>query len=146
MPPWLWGALAGLGILAVVLALTLLPRARRRRTWDADLATARLETRWLAFELIPQLQLATTTDEFTGGWRTAASRVMLLEDQLTGLESGAPDDSRAHHARVLRDAVRLARRTLEGLVGSGEPGGLPRELASIATRLSTTLEPSAGAG
>ena len=82
-------------LVAGVVGSVLVPRARRRRAWDAELTAAEKETRWLVREFLPQLQSAGTADEVAGGWQVGAGRVTLVEDQLTGMESAAPD-LRAH--------------------------------------------------
>ena len=141
-PSWAWWLLAGLGLLAAVLALILVPRARRRHTWDTALAEAEREARWLARELMPELQQASSTAEVAGGWRVAAGRVVVLEDRLTGLSSAAPDEERARRARDLRDAVRDARHGMDTGLISENATALGGELARIAAQLSATLEAS----
>ena len=53
VPAWLWWVLAGLALLGAALAAILVPRARRRSTWDTDLATQQDEVTWFARELVP---------------------------------------------------------------------------------------------
>jgi hypothetical protein len=139
VPSWVWWLLAGLCLLGAVLALILVPRARRRSSWDARLASAEQEVSWLARDLLPQLQRAGSPAEVAGGWQVAAGRVTLIEDTLTGLESAAPDSSRARRARVMRDAVRGARQGMEALLVSRDATTLARDLAAIATQLSAAL-------
>jgi len=130
-------------LVAGVVALVLVPRARRRRAWDAELAAAEDETGWLVREFLPQLQTAGTAEVLAGVWRVGAGRVTQVEDQLTRMEPAAPDDARAHLARALRDAVRSARQRMEILLRSPDPATLPGEVASIATELSVSLAASA---
>ena len=78
-----------------------------------------------------------------GVWQVGAGRVTLVEDQLTRMESAAPDDARAHRARALRDAVRAARQRMEIVLRSPDPATLPGEVASIAAELSVSLAASA---
>ncbi len=139
VPSWVWWLLAVLGLLGAVLALILVPRARRRSAWDTQLDSAEQEVSWLARDLVPQLQRARSPDEVTGGWQVAAGRVTMVEDKLTGLESAAPDSSRARRARVMRDAVRAARQGVESGLVSRDPTTLARDLAAIATQLSAAL-------
>jgi len=146
MPSWAWWLLGVLGLLAAVLALILVPRARRRSAWDADQAAADQETRWLARELFPQLQRAGSPDEVAGGWQVAAGRVTRLEDQLTGLESTAPDDSRGRRARAMRDAVRAARHGMETRLVARDPATLAADVTAIAAQLSATLDTPTRAG
>lgn len=129
-----------MGLLAAALAVVLVRRARRRSAWDADLAAVEDEAEWFARELVPRLQQAGSPDEVAGGWRVAAGRVILAEDQLTGLESSAPDEARRTRARALRDAVRAARHGVDGLLVSPDPATLPRDLAATVSQLAVVLD------
>lgn len=140
-PPWIWWLLAALAVAGAVLAL-LLPRALRRRRWDAELASSVTEARWLAGELLPQLQQASSVAEVAGGWQVSAGRVAALEDQLTGLVSSAPDEPRRGRATELRDAVRAARGEVDRLITSGTSPSPSRELSAIASRLAAALDPA----
>ena len=126
-------------LLGGALAAILVPRARRRRAWDDGLAEAETEARWLAEELLPQLQQAGSPDEVAGGWQVAAGRVTAAEDRLTGLETSAPDEARGARAVALRDAVRAARQGVEDLLVTRDPATLGRGLALLASRLSAAL-------
>jgi len=143
VPSSVWWLVVGLALVAGVVALLLVRMARRRRAWDAELTAAENETHWIVREFLPQLQTPGSAEVVAGVWRIGAGRVTLVEDQLTRMESAAPDDARAHRARALRDAVRAARRRTEILLRSPDPTTLPGELASIATELSVTLAASA---
>lgn len=146
LPSWWWWVLAGLGLLGATLAVILVPRARRRGSWDTVLAVQQEEVAWFARELLPGLQQAVSPDAVAGGWQVAAARVTRAEDQLTGLESTAPDDARRSRARSLRDAVRTARQDIETLIVSRDPAALPRDLAAIENQLQTALDPSETTG
>ena len=139
-PAWFWWVLAGLGVLGATLAVILVPRARRRSRWDTELAAQQDEVAWFARELVPGLQHAGSPDAVAGGWQVASARVARVEDQLTGLESTAPDEARGSRARSLRDAVRTARQGIEDLVVSRDPAALHRDLAAIQTQLQAALE------
>ena len=140
-PSWAWWLLAGLGLLAAVLALILVPRARRRNTWDT---AGRSGARGTVARTRAHAGAATgdSTAEVAGGWRVAAGRVVVLEDRLTGLSSAAPDEERARRARDLRDAVRDARHGMDTGLISENATALAGELARIAAQLSATLEAS----
>jgi hypothetical protein len=140
-----WWVLAGLAI-GAVLAMILVPRARRRSAWDKDLVAAQDGVAWLARELLPQLQQVGSPAEVSGGWQVAASRVTQVEDQLTGLESSAPDEVRRNRALVLRDAVRDARHGVEQVIVTRDPTTVPRDLAAVATNLSAVLDRARPAG
>ena len=77
------------------------------------------EVEWFARELIPQLRRSGSIDRAAGGWQVALPRVAAAEDQLTALESSAPDQQDAASARQLREAVRSARAKMETLSGPG---------------------------
>ena len=141
-PSWVWWLLVAAG-LAAALAALLVPRARRRRAWDSDLAAAEAEAAWFARHLLPQLQQAGSADELAGGWSVSEGRVTSLEDQLTSLESTARDEPRRTRSRELRDAVRVARRGVEDLVNTGAETSIARGLSTITTDLEAALEPVA---
>jgi hypothetical protein len=134
-----WWVLAGV-LLAAALAALLVPRARRRAAWRADLAGAEGEVAWFARELLPQLQQAGSADEVAGGWQVAAGRVTAVEDRLTGLEPSAPDEAGRGRARELRDAVRGARRGMDELVVSRDPAAMANGLQALATELIAVLD------
>lgn len=118
VPPAVWVALAVLAVCAG-LGIWLFVRARRRRAWLTQLKAATAEVEWFARELIPQLRRSGSIDRAAGGWQVALPRVAAAEDQLTALESSAPDQQDAASARQLREAVRSARAKMETLSGPG---------------------------
>jgi hypothetical protein len=134
--------LAGLVLLGGTLAAILVPRARRRKAWEADLATEEDEVAWFARELVPALQQAGSPDAVAGGWQVAAARVAQAEDRLTGLESVAPDEVRRSRALSVRDAVRAARLGIENLIVTPDAAAVPRDLAAIASELEAVLPPT----
>ncbi len=145
VPTWVWWLLAA-AALAALLAAILIPRVRRRNAWRSELAEAEGDAAWLARELLPQLQQATSTDQVAGGWQVGAGRVTALEDRLTGLETTAPDEAGQSRARDLRDGVRGARHGVEGLLVSGDPASIARDLGAIAGQLSLVLDPTPPGG
>src|SRR6476469_5330747 len=56
VPSWVWWALAAAALVAAALAAFLVPRARKRSAWRAELAEAEGEVGWFARQLLPQLQ------------------------------------------------------------------------------------------
>ena len=130
-----------LAALLAGLAGFLMVRARRRSAWDAEAAAAETEVTWLARELLPQLQQATTPDALAGGWQVSAARVGAVEDRLTGLEAAAPDETRGARARTLRDAVRGTRADVEALIASRDQVSAPVQLAATSARLLAALNP-----
>jgi len=138
VPAWLWWVLAAL---LAGLALWLFLRARRASAWDAELAPVEAEVDWFGRELLPQLQQTRTPDALAGGWHVSAARVEAAEDQLTGLEASAPDQTRAARARTLRDAVRTSRTEVDTLVANRDQASTPVVLAAATTRLLAALDP-----
>ena len=138
LPAWLWWLLAAL---LAALAVWLVLRARRRSAWDAELAPVEAEIDCFGRELLPQLQQTRTPDALAGGWHVSAARVEAAEDQLTGLEASAPDETRAARARTLRDAVRTSRTDVDTLVANRDQASTPVVLAEATTRLLSALEP-----
>jgi hypothetical protein len=136
-----WWVLAAAALLAAGLAAFLVPRARRRKAWRADLAAAEGEVTWLARELLPQLQQARSLDEVAGGWQVAQARVTAAEDQLTRLGPSAPDEPGRTRASQLRDAVRTARQGVESLVATRADASYQRDLAAITSRVAAVLDP-----
>lgn len=128
-------------LLGGTLAAILIPRARRRGAWDADLAAEEGEVAWFARELVPALQQAGSPDAVAGGWQVAAARVTQAEDRLTILASAAPDEVRRSRAQSVRDAVRAARLGIENLIVTRDAAAVPRDLAAIASRLEAVLTP-----
>jgi hypothetical protein len=143
IPSWVWWVLVAVGLAAAGAAAILVPRARKRSAWRADLAAAEGEVAWFARGLLPQLQQGRSVDEVAGGWQIAQGRVTAVEDRLTGLESTAPDEAGTARARELRDAVRDARRGVETLVATRSDPFFARELGAITAALTAVLEPAA---
>jgi hypothetical protein len=119
VPTGVWWLLAAVLLAAGILAWVLVARSRRRRAWQEQLQAAQAEVAWLARELLPQLRGAGSLDRAAGGWQVALPRVTAAEDQLTVLESSAPDEATGARARTLRDAVREARARMERLASEG---------------------------
>ncbi|TCN43984.1 hypothetical protein EV644_101881 [Kribbella orskensis] len=137
-PSWLWWLLAAV-VLAVVVAVPLVVRARRRGAWRADLASAEDEMAWFARVLVAELRQMGSLAEAAGGWNVAASRVTAVEDRLTALEASAPDEAARTRTRALRDAVRSARGHMQELLESGSPDTMSRDLDAIAAELEAAL-------
>jgi hypothetical protein len=92
---------AGAVIALVVVAL----RGRRaREAWDARVADAVAESRWLAHELLPTVLSAQSTAVRRDIWTASRPRVDALERTLSGLVASAPKD-RSGSLDRLRDAV-----------------------------------------
>jgi hypothetical protein len=135
-PSWVWWLLAAVALAAIV-AVALIVRSRRRRSWQADFTAAADEVAWFSRVLLPALGQAASPDGVRSGWNVGAARVIALEDGLTGLEDSAPYDDARTRTRTLRDAVRTARTRLQVLLESGTP--TPQDLNAIAAELETAL-------
>ena len=138
IPSWVWWLLAALCLLAATLTAVLVPRARRRRAWDAALAGNEAEVSWFARELLPVLQRA--PDELAGGWHVGVERVSQAEDELTGLSGSSPDSVRRDRAHQLRDAVRAARHRVEELLVSPDRTTIAPALDTISAQLVAALD------
>ena len=68
-----------------------------------------------------------------------ANRIAIVEDRLTGLEASAPDDATRTMTRTLRDAVRVSRRRVEGLLQAWDPEAISRILNEVAAELEAAL-------
>jgi hypothetical protein len=147
VPAWAWW-LAGLLLLALVVAIPLVVRARRRTAWATELATASEEVAWISRVLLPQLQAAGSADQLAGGWTVAVPRVDAVQDRLTELGATARRDIDRGRAAQLRDAVRSARERVDGLIASRSPGPYSQDLAAVASSLEAALAgpPSAPRG
>ncbi len=106
------------------MVLWLRSRAARRR-WDAELATALTETRWLAVEIVPALQRAKVPAEREGAWAVARPRVITLETNFGALSTTAPDEGSTERVAALLAAVSGTRATADQQTGVGGPAQGP---------------------
>ena len=118
IPPWVWWLLGAL-LLGAAVAVPLIVRGRRHAAWRAELAEAEGEIAWFARELLRGLRHARSREEVSGGWTVGQPRVVAAEDQLTVLESSAPDQVGGDRARALLNASRQARARMDTLTGPG---------------------------
>ena len=118
VPPWVWWLLGAL-LLALAVAIPLIVRGRRHAAWRGELAEAEGEIAWFARELLQGLRHAHSREEVSGGWTVGQPRVVAAEDQLTVLESSAPDQVGRDRARELLNASRQARARMQTLTGPG---------------------------
>jgi len=137
-----WVALVLLVVL-VMLGTWLILRSRRRRAWSTRLQVAEAEVVWFARDLIPQLRASASAEQVAGGWRVARPRIASAEDQLTVLESSAPDEQETDRARLLRDAVRSATLRMDQLTGRGGRDVWARGLDDVSDLLELALGPPA---
>ncbi len=144
-PAWLWWLLGAL-LVAALVAIPLLVRASRRRTWRADLTAAEEEVGWFAQELLPELQQVGSAAELRGAWGVSEARVAAAEDQLTALAASGPDDAGTARAVQLRDAVRQSRERIRALAESSGATDVSRDLAAVSAELAATLRSSPSVG
>jgi hypothetical protein len=145
VPSWLWWLLAAVVVGVGVLTWFLVARSRRRRAWQEQLTAAEAEVAWLARELLPHLRGTGSVEQVAGGWGVALPRVAAAEDQLTVLESTAPDEPARAKAADLRDAVREARARVEAATRRGAQEMWALDLDEAIGRLESTLAPEPGA-
>ena len=138
VPAGVWWLVAAV-VAGLAIGVPLVLRSRRRKTWQADYATARAEAAWLTRELVPELRRSGSREQVAGGWDVWSARVRDLEDSLTALEATSPDEPPGAQARALRDAVRAARVRIEALVAPGSGLSTSAELAGVSTDLELAL-------
>ena len=144
VPAWVWWVAAAL-VLGAVVAVPLVLRARRQAAWRRELERQESEVEWFARSLLPELRVARSHEEMAGGWAVSQRRVSGAEDELTVLESTAPDDAGRARARVLRDASRHARSRMQQLVAPGPHDTWALDLDTIMIELEGVLRPVAPA-
>jgi len=130
-------------VLGCLVAVPLVVRARRRSSWQRELERQEAEVEWFARDLLRELRLAGSHEEMAGGWAVSQKRVAAAEDELTVLESTAPDAAGGARARALRDAVRNARARLQRLAAPGPHDTWALDLDTLMIELEGTLRPAA---
>ena len=127
VPSWVWWLLGAI-VVAAAIAIPLVLRAHRRRTWRTDFQAAEAEAAWFARAFIPELRRAGSPEQLSGAWAVGSSRVSALEDRLTALEATGPDEESRARARRLRDPVRHVHGRLNALITTGDVATLWRDL------------------
>jgi hypothetical protein len=141
VPSGVWWLVAAL-VAGLAIGVPLLLRSRRRKKWQSDFATAKVEAVWLTRELLPELRRAGSREQLAGGWAVSSARVGALEDDLTALDATAPDDPDRARARALRDAVRGTRVRVEALVVPGSVESTSAVLDGVINDLELALRPA----
>jgi hypothetical protein len=144
VPPWVWWVVAAVGVGCLV-AVPLTVRGRRRASWRRELDRQESEVEWFARDLLRGLRHAGSHDEMAGGWAVSQKRVAAAEDELTVLESTAPDEAGRTRARSLRDALRHARTRLQLLVAPGRHETWALDLDTLMIELEGVLRPAGSA-
>ena len=98
---------------------------------------------WFARDLLRELRLAGSHEEMAGGWAVSQKRVTAAEDELTVLESTAPDEAGRTRARSLRDAFRHARARMQLLVAPGQHDTWALDLDTLMIEMEGVLRPTA---
>ena len=138
VPPWVWWLLGAL-LLALAVAVPLIVRGRRHAAWRGELAEAEGEIAWFAHELLQGLRHAHSREEVSGGWTVGQPRVVAAEDQLTVLESSAPNQVGQDRAQELLNASRQARARMQTLTGPGPQDTWMLDLDAITDDLEHVL-------
>jgi hypothetical protein len=144
VPSWVWWVAAAVG-LGCLVAVPLAVRGRRRASWRRELDRQESEVEWFARDLLRELRHAGSHDEMAGGWAVSQKRVAAAEDELTVLESTAPDEAGRTRARSLRDALRHARARMQLLVAPGRHETWALDLDTLMLELEGVLRPTSGA-
>ena len=142
VPSWVWWVAAAV-VLGCLVAVPLVVRGRRRASWQRELERQEAEVEWFARDLLRELRLAGSHEEMAGGWAVSQKRVAAAEDELTVLESTAPDEAGRTRARSLRDALRDARARMQRLVSPGQHDTWALDLDTLMIDLQGTLRPAA---
>lgn len=141
VPSWVWWVAAAL-VLGCIVAIPLVARARRRASWRRRLDRMESEVEWFARDLLPALRAAGSHEEMAGGWAVSQARLTVAEDELTVLESTAPDEAGRTRARSLRDASRHARSRMQQLVAPGPHDTWALGLDTLMIELEGKLHPT----
>ena len=141
VPSWVWWVVAAV-VLGCLVAVPLAVRGRRRASWHRDLERQESEVEWFARDLLRELRLAGSHEEMAGGWAVGQKRVTTAEDELTVLESTAPDEAGRTRARSLRDALRNARARMQRLVAPGPHDTWALDLDTLMIELEEILRPA----
>ena len=144
VPSWVWWVVAAL-VLWCGVTVPLVVRARRRAAWRRRLERQEAEVEWFARDLLRELRAAGSHQEMTGGWAVSQDRLTAAEDELTVLESTAPDEAGRDRARTLRDASRHARERMQELVAPGPHDTWALDLDRIMDELDEALRPEVSA-
>ena len=144
VPSWVWWVVAAL-VLGCGVTVPLVVRARRRAAWRRRLERQEAEVEWFARDLLRELRAAGSHQEMTGGWAVSQDRLTAAEDELTVLESTAPDEAGRDRARTLRDASRHARERMQELVAPGPHDTWALDLDRIMDDLDEALRPEVSA-
>lgn len=142
VPSWVWWVAAAV-VLGCLIAVPLAVRGRRRAAWQRGLERQESEVEWFARDLLRELRLAGSHEEMAGGWTVSQTRITAAEDELTLLESTAPDEAGRTRARSLRDALRSARARMQRLAAPGTHDTWALDLDTLMTELERTLRPTA---
>ena len=142
VPSWVWWVVAAVG-LGCLVAVPLAVRGRRRASWRRELERQESEVEWFARDLLRELRVAGSHEEMAGGWAVSQKRVTAAEDELTVLESTAPDEAGRTRARSLRDASRHARARMQLLVAPGRHETWALDLDTLMIEMEGVLRPTA---
>lgn len=139
--PWWVFALAA--VLLVALVAWLVARSRRSRTdpWDAGLAAAAGDARWLAEGVAVQLgDRSRPPADVAGAWAAARDRVTTTEQRLYGLVQSAPDDERRARAQSLTESMDALSQALDTDVRLRQAAGEPGQDALLAESARTVVQ------
>jgi hypothetical protein len=87
-PGWVWAVIV-VAAAALIAAIPLGIRGRRRSAWRAELAKCEETVQWMSRVLLPQLLQAGTTERAGDAWNVESVRVVAVEDRLTALQPSA---------------------------------------------------------
>ncbi|MGV8964973.1 MAG: hypothetical protein ACOH2F_01720 [Cellulomonas sp.] len=138
-PAWLWWLLAAVAAAVAVVTAVALRARKRMREWNEQVSAAAGEVRWFSRELIPLLQQQASVEQLAGVWVVARSRAAAVEVALTRMVPGAPNETEAARATMLRDAVQDATAQLNASIEVGSTTPSSDRLAAAAGSLEAAL-------
>jgi len=127
-PAWVWLLLLLLAIGLIGVIVWAARRSSRRKTWDAQMGSARTEADWALQSLLPAMLAAPSAVEFQQAWTGGRDRFLAVDRSLFELTETAPDDARRTNAGDLKTGFDGLRQALDAEAALSAAGGSPDDL------------------
>lgn len=102
--PWWPFVLAGIIVVAIIVAVIAL--GRPRRDWEKRLTSVHADLRWLDESLVPEVLAKPSTAEASVAWQGARPRVLRMDEELFALQTAGVGDERTARAAADLQALR----------------------------------------